>query len=64
MSQVNDVADGEFEAANSRLNQGLKACRSVVDNYKSLLSSEPDPLLMRGTALVADQEPIFRPEAG
>ena len=40
MSEVNEVADGEFEAANSRLNEGLKTCRSVVNNYKALLSSE------------------------
>ena len=44
MSDVNDAASGEFEAANSRLNQGLKSCRSVVDNYKSLLSSEENML--------------------
>lgn len=40
MSESNDCADGDFEAANSRLNQGLKSCRSVVSNYKALLSPE------------------------
>lgn len=40
MSQVNDPREGEFEAANLRLTEGLKTCRSVVSNYKALLSSE------------------------
>ena len=44
MSQVNDPPEGEFEAANSRLNEGLKTCRSVVSNYKALLSSEQTAL--------------------
>lgn len=40
MSQVNDSPEREFEAVNSRLSEGLKTCRSVVSNYKALLSSE------------------------
>jgi len=40
VSQVNEPFEGEFEAANSRLNEGLKTCRSVVDNYKALLSAD------------------------
>ena len=44
MSYVNDPVDGEFEAANSQLNKGLKTCRSVLENYRSLLSTEPDAL--------------------
>ena len=43
MSQVNGPAEGEFEAANSRLNEGLKTCRSVLSNYKALLQSEQNP---------------------
>lgn len=38
MSQVNDFPEREIEAVNSRLNEGLKTCRSVVSNYKALLS--------------------------
>lgn len=40
MSQVKDSPEPEFEAVNSQLNEGLKTCRSVVSNYKALLSSE------------------------
>ncbi|WP_341633678.1 hypothetical protein [Sphingomonas agri] len=40
MSQVNDPREGEFEAANLLLSEGLKTCRSVVSNYKALLSAE------------------------
>lgn len=45
MPEVNDP-DPEFEAANSRLNQGLKSCRSVVNNYKALLSTDQNDLLL------------------
>lgn len=48
MSEVNDSKDGEFEAANSRLNQGLKTCRSVVSNYKALLSPEQNLFVRPG----------------
>jgi len=32
--------DGSFEEANSKLAQGLKSCRAVVQSYRSLLASE------------------------
>jgi len=41
----NDAADGEFETANSELNKGLKTCRSVVSNYRALLSSTDIPMI-------------------
>lgn len=37
------ATEGEFEAANSQLSKGLKTCRSVVDNYRALLSQEQNP---------------------
>lgn len=31
---------GDVEQTNSKLSEGLKSCRAVVDNYRALLSSE------------------------
>ena len=39
MSGVDDPRDGDFEEANSKLNEGLKSCRAVADSYRALLSS-------------------------
>jgi hypothetical protein len=30
----------EFEQASSQLNQGLKSCRSVLDNYRAILADD------------------------
>ena len=39
---MNDPRDAEFEGdeANTRLVAGLKSCRSVVENYRSMLSGD------------------------
>ena len=50
MPEVNDPENGEFETANSQLNKGLKTCRSVVKNYRALLS--PD----QGLAAVYEEQ--------
>ena len=43
MSASDDSKTGAFEEANSMLSKGLKSCRAVVNNYRSLLASEaPD----------------------
>ena len=42
MSGINDSRDADFEEANSQLLAGLKSCRSVVENYRAMLSAEPD----------------------
>jgi hypothetical protein len=30
--------ENDFERESSRLNEGLKSCRAVVDNYRSMMS--------------------------
>jgi hypothetical protein len=40
MVAVVDRSESEpFEEANSKLAQGLKSCRALVNNYRSLLAS-------------------------
>ena len=31
----------ELQANSDRLNEGLKTCRTVVENYRSLLTGQP-----------------------
>jgi hypothetical protein len=38
----NPDGDGNFEETNSKLAKGLKSCRTVLNNYRALLSSEPN----------------------
>ena len=40
MSEENDLAKADADAANSQLNEGLKSCRAVVNNYRALLTPE------------------------
>jgi hypothetical protein len=42
VSGINDPRDADFEEANSQLVAGLKSCRSVVENYRAMLSAEQD----------------------
>ena len=42
MSDINGPRDADIEKANSQLLAGLKSCRSVVENYRAMLSIEPD----------------------
>jgi hypothetical protein len=42
VSGINDSRDADFEEANSQLLAGLKSCRSVVENYRAMLSAESD----------------------
>ena len=32
--------ESDFERESSRLNEGLKSCRSVVDNYRAMITGE------------------------
>jgi len=36
--------DETFDAASSRLNAGLRSCRSVLSNYRALLTADRDEL--------------------
>ena len=38
MSADDDLQPSEFAEANAQLNEGLKTCRTVVDDYRSLLT--------------------------
>lgn len=33
--------EDDFERESSRLNEGLKTCRTVVDNYRAMIAGEP-----------------------
>ena len=37
MPSGNDPREPDFEQANSQLNEGLKSCRAVVNNYRAML---------------------------
>ena len=57
--------DADIEQVNHGLSEGLKSCRSVVANYKALLSADPgdDPpaeLISKGAA---QTKPGEAPEA-
>jgi len=36
----NDAPESDFERESSRLNEGLKSCRSVMDNYRAMMLGE------------------------
>jgi hypothetical protein len=40
MSNGDDPDDTEFEQASSQLDQGLKSCRSVLNNYRAILADD------------------------
>jgi hypothetical protein len=40
LADANEPRDADFEQASSQLNQGLKSCRAVVDNYRAILGGE------------------------
>ena len=42
MSDTNGPRDADIEEANLQLLAGLKSCRSVVRNYRAMLSAEQD----------------------
>ena len=33
----NNAPESDFERESSRLNEGLKSCRSVMDNYRAMM---------------------------
>jgi hypothetical protein len=50
LSEIDEPKDAKFEEANSRLTEGLKACRSIVNSYRAMIGGGPE----RG---VADGQP-------
>ena len=38
MSDAKDSGKAAFEEASTRLDEGLKTCRAVVENYRSMLT--------------------------
>lgn len=40
MADSNEPRDADFEQASSQLNQGLRTCRAVVENYRAILTGE------------------------
>lgn len=54
MSELNDPTDGDYEVANSDLLRGLKTCRSVVNNYRRLLSSNDNPVVGQSAEAAGD----------
>ena len=39
MTDANTPQEVEIEQANAKLSEGLKSCRSVVENYRSMLGA-------------------------
>jgi hypothetical protein len=33
--------ENDFERESSRLNEGLKTCRAVIDNYRAMIAGDP-----------------------
>lgn len=58
MSGAEHPRDADIEQANWQLDQGLKSCRSVVDNYRSMLSG--DNLIVAGIQAI---DPGRNPDA-
>lgn len=42
MTSSTDPREEDFEAASSQLSAGLRTCRTVLSNYRSLLVSDGD----------------------
>ena len=42
MPGMKDPHDADFKEASSQLAAGIKSCRSVVENYRAMLSGETD----------------------
>ena len=42
MNSPNDPGHESFDAASSQLNAGLRTCRAVLSNYRSLIAGESD----------------------
>ena len=42
VTSPNDSHDSNFDIASAQLNDGLRSCRSVVSNYRSLLAGDVD----------------------
>ena len=42
MSPTDDRHDTEVEEANSRLADGLRACRSIVSDYRAMITGDQD----------------------
>jgi hypothetical protein len=54
-------ADIEMDEANTRLVAGLKSCRSVVENYRAMLSGDQDE---EGSAVASSQSDGFDSQEG
>jgi hypothetical protein len=42
LSPIDDRHDTEVEEANSRLADGLKTCRSIVRDYRAIITGDQD----------------------
>jgi hypothetical protein len=42
--------EADLDEANWKLSEGLKVCRSVIDNYRSMLSGDVAPTNDQGAA--------------
>ena len=42
MSPSDDAHDDEADEANSRLADGLRACRSIVSDYRAMIAGDQD----------------------
>lgn len=56
---MNEPSDADYEKANSQLSAGLKSCRSVVENYRAMLSAEPNAPNADGNAGDAESGESF-----
>jgi hypothetical protein len=51
------------EEVSARLNEGLKTCRTMIDNYRAMLRGEPRPRLKQPDAVEQDNYPNSRESA-
>ena len=56
MSGADDVREPDFEEASTRLNEGLKTCRAVIDNYRAMIIGEHG-----SRAAANDDDPVSEP---
>ncbi len=73
MSDAKDSGKAAFEEASTRLDEGLKTCRAVVENYRSMLTFDQQrgghsevsaiaPNAESSTAAIGNQEELAAPK--
>ena len=58
-----ELHDADFDRASSKLNEGLKVCRSIVDGYRGLLIADAGFMTREETLEDPAGSGVLHPEA-